>query len=145
MTNFFSGEHRVTILGLGYRLLRHIKVLDYFQGRKRNILLETYNISKNDMVEKKRCFTLAFPYFPIWVPIWVKCLRLLQLRLRLGFPAADRGTHIFVFSKKNIFLKKKASVFENEHFLFFPQISITSQTVAPTVVSYIFFLFFFFL
>ena len=34
---------------------------------KRNVLLETYNISKNDVVEKKRCFTVAFPYFPtVW-------------------------------------------------------------------------------
>ena len=41
--------------------------------------VETYNIIKNDVVETKRCFTLAFPYFPTWVPIWVKCLR---LRLR---------------------------------------------------------------
>ena len=49
--------------------------------------VETYNIIKNDVVEKKRCFTLAFPYFPTWVPIWVKCLR-----LRLEIPAADRGT-----------------------------------------------------
>jgi hypothetical protein len=32
MTNFFSEEDRVSILGLGYHLLRHIKDLDYFHG-----------------------------------------------------------------------------------------------------------------
>ena len=47
-----------------------------FLPAKRNILPDTYNISRNDVVEKKRCFTLVFPYFPMWVPTWAKCLRL---------------------------------------------------------------------
>jgi hypothetical protein len=28
------------------------------------------------MKKKAMFYGLAFPYFPIWVPIWVKCLRL---------------------------------------------------------------------
>ena len=61
MTNFFSGEHRLTILGLEYRLLRH-KGFGLLPG-KRNILLETYNIIKNDVVEKKAMFYACIPLF----------------------------------------------------------------------------------
>ena len=43
---------------------------------KWNILLEIYNILRNEVVEKKRCFTVVFLYFAIGVPIWVKCRRM---------------------------------------------------------------------
>ena len=81
----------MTILGLGYLLMRHVKVLLFglLPGR-RNILLETYSISKNDVVEKKGCFTLIFPYFP--GANLGQMPAAAALRLRLEIPAADRGT-----------------------------------------------------
>ena len=71
---FFSGEHRVTILGPGIPFAETYKGFGLLPG-KRNILLETYNISKNDVVEKKWCFTIALPYFPICMLSERRCKR----------------------------------------------------------------------
>ena len=101
MTNFFSGEHRVTILGLGYRLLRHTKVLDYFQG-SRISYQRHYNIRGGIHGRKKAMFYACIPlffYMGINLSQMPAAAALLRLRLRLKIPVAVRGT---VFTSKDV-------------------------------------------